>query len=51
MADERFDIDYDASRALVSLNDKQEQVVFVLTTEQVEKLLEWYCDTFRKIVL
>ncbi len=47
----RFEISYDKIAKLVALNDNQEQVIIVLTLEQTEKLLEWYCDEFRKIVI
>jgi len=49
--DNRFEISYDEIAKLVALNDKEEQVVIVLSLEQTEKLLEWYCDEFKKIVI
>ena len=51
MIDDRFEIGYDEIAKLASLNDKEEQVVFVIKLEQIEKLLEWYCEKFKKIVI
>lgn len=51
MIDNRFEISYDKIAKLVALNDTQEQVIIVLTLEQTEKLLEWYCEAFKKIVI
>lgn len=51
MQDERFEIEYDELAHIVSLNDKKEQIILVMTLEEVEKMLEWYCDKFQKIVI
>jgi len=51
MIDNRFEISYDKIAKLVALNDKEEQVIIVLSLEQTEKLLEWYCEKFKKIVI
>jgi len=48
---DRFEIEYDAFTKIAALNDKREQVIIVITLEQIEQLLEWYCDTFKKIVI
>lgn len=51
MQDERFEIEYDSFAHIVSLNDTKEQVIIVMTLDEVEKMLEWYCDKFQKIVI
>jgi hypothetical protein len=48
---ERFEIDYEEYKKMLSLNDHQEQVIIVMSLEQVEKILEWYCEKFGKIVI
>ena len=49
--DDRFEIGYDEIARIVSLNDKKEQIIIVMRLEQLEKLLEWYCEKFKKIVI
>jgi hypothetical protein len=49
--EERFEFDYNDIDRMVAMNDTVEQVIIVMTAEQLEALLEWYCKKFNKIVI
>ena len=49
--EKRFNIEYDEIAKIISLDDKQESVVIVMTMDQIEGLFTWYCDKFNKIVI
>lgn len=47
----RFEIEYDPIAKLYSLNDTEEQTLIVLTKEQLEALLTFYCDKEGRIII
>lgn len=47
----RFEFEWDDITKMVVLNDKHEGVVIVMTLEQIEALLGWYCEKFGKMVI
>ena len=48
---ERYTVDYNPEGDCVVLFDNEEQIVFVMTKEQVEKLLDWYCKEFCRMII
>jgi len=46
---ERFQVDYNDKENCVALFDNEEQAVYVLSKEQVEALIDWYCLEFGRI--
>jgi hypothetical protein len=48
---DQYLFDFTSGDTAVAMTDTFEETVFVMSIDQVEALLEWYCKKFDKIVI
>jgi hypothetical protein len=49
--DEQYEFDFNDGDTIVALRDNVDQTIIVITLDQVEALLEWYCKQFKRIIV
>jgi hypothetical protein len=48
---ERFEVSHNPEGRIFTLDDKEEQVIIVLNTPQLEQLIKCYCEVYGHVIM